>query len=467
MQRLVLAVAFSLAAATAHAQKLSIQGDRFAVDGEPRFLTFMTYFGGMGDRRIEENFRYLKQLGFDGIRIWPNLDTGPQILAPDGTLRPDEFQRLLYILDQARANRLIVDVTFTYEHTPGLTPAKVKNAIVAAVQALRSYDNILIDIQNERNVGDRRFMSEADVKAIFDAVKAVHPERITTASNSPVNWPDYAADFAARLGLDVTAYHEHRSSTWYSLADATYNVGTMRRNGKPAYLQEPMSTRDNLYAYPSHDRAEYFMQAYVHARLTGAAAWCFHTDVAVDFREGPELLEDRLRVYPEPEWAFVNGVVPRIALRTSNATNYMSAEGGGGDAVRADRVAVGPWETFSVVNLSGGALISGDRVALKSSSGQYVQAVNGGGASVRAVGGQTGSWEVFIIEKPGGGIILSGDRVTLRLKEGPWYLGAESGGGGGVMANAATAGSWETFTIQFMSPHPQQLGTGAMMRRSR
>ena len=38
-----------LCAADARAQKLSVQGDRFAVDGAPRFLTFISYFGGMGD----------------------------------------------------------------------------------------------------------------------------------------------------------------------------------------------------------------------------------------------------------------------------------------------------------------------------------------------------------------------------------------------------------------------------------
>src|SRR5712691_8047154 len=201
-----------LAATEAHAQKLSIQRDRFAVDGVPRFLTFMTMFGAMGAPNITADLHTIKTLGFDGFRIWPNLDTGPQLFNRAGTLRPAELARLRFILDQARVERLVVDVSFTYEHTPGLGAAGAKLAIMAVTDALRSSANVLFDIQNERNVGDRRFMSEANVASIFAGIKAIDPARITTASNSPVDPPEYAAAFAARLGLDVTAYHEPRTS---------------------------------------------------------------------------------------------------------------------------------------------------------------------------------------------------------------------------------------------------------------
>ena len=135
-----------------------------------------------------------------------------------------------------------------------------------------------------------------------------------------------------QLGLDVTAYHEPRRSDWFSQASYESVVSTMRSNGRPAYLQESMSTRDDLFFYPNHDRAEYFLQAIAHAKLAGAAAWCFHTDVGVDYRFGPPFLEDRLRSYAEPEWAFVNSLNARVLLQTSNGVNYVVAEGGGGGA---------------------------------------------------------------------------------------------------------------------------------------
>jgi hypothetical protein len=451
---LLVAVCFS--ATSVHAQKLSIQGDRFAVDGVPRFLTFITMFGAMGAPDITADLHTLKTLGFDGFRIWPNLDTGPQLFNRDGTLRPAELERLRFILDKARAERLIVDVSFTYEHTPGLDPARAKLAIMAATDALRSYDNVLFDIQNERNVGDRRFMSEADVASIFAGIKSVDPARITTASNSPVDSPEFAAAFAGRLGLDVTAYHEPRTSSWYTLASTQSVVRAMKANGRPAYLQEPMSTRDNLFAYPSHDRAEYFIQAIAHAKLAGAAAWCFHTDVAVDYRTGPALLEDRLRAHPEPEWAFVNSLKARVMFRANNGVNYVVAEGGGGAGVRADRTAAGPgsWQEFGVTALSGGPLIADDRVAVTAPDGShYLQAAGGGGAALRAAGESVGGWETFRLEKTGGGVVRHGDAIGLRANDTSWYVGAESGGGGNVLVNSAARGAWETFTILFLSPH--------------
>jgi len=455
-QRLVVLIGLSLSVTEAQAQKLSIQGDRFAIDGTPRFLTFMTYFGAMGAPNVIADLHLIRNLGFDGIRIWPNLDTGPQLMNSDGTLRPDELTRLRSILDQARHERLIVDVSFTYEHIRGMDAARARLGIIAATDALRSYENLLFDIQNERNVGDRRFMSVANVASILAAIRATDPARIVTCSNSPVDDAQYAADFTRQLGLDVTAYHEPRSSTWYTLASYQSVVGRMKSNGRPAYLQEAMPTRDDLFFYPSHDRAEYFLQGIAHAKLAGAAAWCFHTDVGVDFRAGPPFVEDRLRSYPEPEWAFVNSLNARVILQASNGVNYVVAEGGGGGGVRADRTAGGPgsWEVLGVSALSGGPLLSGDRVAFTSADGiHYLQAAGGGGTSLRAAGPGIGGWETFIIEKPGGGVIRHGDSITLRANDTQWYIVADGGGGGNVSVNSTSQGPWETFKILFVTPH--------------
>jgi hypothetical protein len=455
-RRLAVLMVCCLCASAAQAQKLTIQGDRFAVDGTPKFLTFITLFGAMGAPNIIQDLHLIKGLGFDGIRIWPNLDTGPQLMNGDGSLRPDELKRLLFILDQARVERLIVDVTFTYEHIRGMTPSTARVGIAAATDALRSYDNLLFDIQNERNVTDRRFMSETDVGRIFQSIKATDPARIATASNAPVEDLRYPAQFTSNLGLDVTAYHESRPSNWYTLAVTQNVVNAMRVNGRPAYLQEPMSTRDDLFFYPSNDRAEYFLQAYANAKLTGAAAWCFHTEVGVDFSNGPAFLEDKLRAHAEPEWAFVNSLKPKIALRTNNSSNFVVAEGGGGGGVRADRTAAGPgsWEILGASALAGGPLISGDRISLATSNGtNYLQAVNGGGGALRASSQSVGPSEIFTIEKPGGGVINHGDLISLRAGDTSWYVVAANGGGSTVAVTSTARTGWETFNILFATPH--------------
>src|SRR5438093_12929532 len=120
VSHLVLAVGLSLFATHARAQSLSIQGDRFAVDGVAKFLTFLSYYGAVGAPNVTADLHLIRSLGFDGVRDWPNLDTGPQLMNSDGTLRPDQLSRLLFILDRARDEHLVVDVTFTAEHVPGL-----------------------------------------------------------------------------------------------------------------------------------------------------------------------------------------------------------------------------------------------------------------------------------------------------------------------------------------------------------
>src|SRR5437763_13699584 len=131
---LVVAV-FGLTVVDARAQRLGIQGQRFTVDGAPKFLTFVTYFGGMGAPNVIADLHLMKSLGFDGFRIWPNLDTGPQIMNGDGSLRATEMAQFLSILDQAKQERLIVDVTSTHEHLAGLAPARPRPGLAHVAAA--------------------------------------------------------------------------------------------------------------------------------------------------------------------------------------------------------------------------------------------------------------------------------------------------------------------------------------------
>ncbi|HEV3142211.1 MAG TPA: hypothetical protein VGY57_16910 [Vicinamibacterales bacterium] len=460
------AIAICLAATPARAQKLGIQGTQFTIDGTPKFLTFITYFGAMGAPNVTADLHEIRGLGFDGIRIWPNLDTGPQLMNGDGSLRTAELQHLLSILNLAKQERLVVDVTFTYEHIPGMTPSTALVGIANATNVLRSYENLIFDIQNERNVRDRRYMSEDDVGRIFRALKAVDPSRIATASNAP-DGASIDADFTSRLGLDVNAYHDDRFPNWYQLDELQSVVNALRANGKPAYLQEPNTTFDTVFHYPANDRAEYFLQAIANAKMAGAAAWCFHTEEGVDFGNGgPPFFEDRLRSHPNVEWPFVNSLKARVVLRTADG-HYLVAESGGGSGMRADRSASGPgsWEVFAVTALAGGPLISGDRISAATADGNhYMLAVNGGGGPLRATSASVGASETFVIEKVGGGVIHHGDSVTLRVGDTSWYVSAEGGGGGAVNVNSGTRGSFETFTILFVTPHSTDASTAKSVR---
>jgi hypothetical protein len=440
----------ALAPCDAWAQRLTVAGDRFAVDGSPRFLTFISYFDAMGAIDVGADLQFIKDAGFDGIRIWPNsLEDGPKLMRSDGALKPVELNRLLEILNLAVERRLIVDVSFSAKDIPDLNAADYRAAIAAAASALRPYRNVLIDIQNERNIYGPfgRPLSASDVAAIAASIKAIDPDRIVTASNSQDLPAGDAAQFTADVGLDVTAYHDRRNESWYTYAQIQSVVGALKRNGRPAYLQEP--TR---FPNPSTDRAEYFSQARASAKRAGAAAWCFHTDLGFNLRGAT--FQARLQSRLEPEWTVATTLLPRIHLRTSDAVHYLVAEDGGGGAVNADRRTAGLWETFTLLAVDGDPALDRDRVVLRTSDGRhFLQAADGRGGALTAAGEQAGAWETFVIESARGDGIAAGQPVTLRTQDEPiYYVTALDGGGGAVTVNRQTPGLWQTLTIVAATP---------------
>ena len=435
----LIVVLIALVSVRASAQHLTIQGDRFAVDGTPRFLTFISYFDGMEALDVAADLKFLHEKAFDGVRLWPN----PGLVRSDGTLDNGALARLLFILDTARQQRMIVDITFTAERVAGLDAARFRDGIVEAARAVAGFENALIDIQNERDVYGPfvRPLAPADVAATAAAIKRADPRRIVTASNSPGLTPAQAARFTADTGLDVTAYHDDRVPNWYERGRLQSIVSALRDNGRPAYLQEPTRV-----PFPSTDRADYFLQARANAKLAGAAAWCFHTEFGFDVRTAR--FQDRLASRPEPEWAFVNALVVRVNLRTIDG-HYLVADNGGGSSVHADRQNPIDWAVFELTAIAGGPPLDGERVALRTSDGEhYLEADDGGGAALLAATTAVGGWETFMIASGTGGAIRDGDAISLRTDtDPPWFVVAEEGGGGAVNVNRRTDGPWERFTL--------------------
>jgi beta-glucanase (GH16 family) len=120
-----------------------------------------------------------------------------------------------------------------------------------------------------------------------------------------------------------------------------------------------------------------------------------------------------------------------IALQASNS-QYVCAEGSGGDGVVANRNAIGAWEMFKLIDLGN------SNVALQAANGQYVCAEGGGGQHVVANRNAIGAWETFKLIDRGNG------NYALQAANGQ-YVCAEGSGGDGVVANRNAIGAWETF----------------------
>jgi hypothetical protein len=133
------------------------------------------------------------------------------------------------------------------------------------------------------------------------------------------------------------------------------------------------------------------------------------------------------------EWRV--GVVGRtIALQASNGS-YVTAEGGGGRILHANRPHIREWETFELISL-------GDKVAFRSHLGQYVTAENAGRRPLMANRTHIGDWEKFEL------LELGDNRIALKAVNGR-FVTAEDGGGRELVTNRdrENPGDWEIFTL--------------------
>jgi len=136
-------------------------------------------------------------------------------------------------------------------------------------------------------------------------------------------------------------------------------------------------------------------------------------------------------------WRTVPGILQGfaclVALRASNG-QYVCAEGGGGQAVVANRDAIGEAESLNLIYLDT------NRVALQVNNGMYLCAEGGGGQALVANRTAIGAWETFALMDRGGG------QVALQAYNGE-YVCAEGGGGQVLIANRGAVGPWETFAL--------------------
>ena len=133
-----------------------------------------------------------------------------------------------------------------------------------------------------------------------------------------------------------------------------------------------------------------------------------------------------------------------VAIRVSNG-QFVCAEGGGGGAVVANRNAIGPWETLTLHELSGG------NVALQAPNGHFFCAEGGGGQPLVANRSAIGPWETFARLPAGAGF-------ALRAANGQ-FVCAEGSGGRELVANRNQIGPWEIFSLLAA---PQAIGTIAL-----
>ena len=257
---------------------ISKDGKYFTVDKEPKFLCGISYYAGTS---VEDPNHVIKDLddmvkdGLNWIRVWA-IWNSVSAVTPDGTIREPYMSRLKTLIEESNKRGIIVDVTLTRGNKA--SPSNLTQHIACAktiATELKPYRNIYIDIANERDIGDARHVPYSEMGAIIDAIKAIDPDRICTASGVPgsqANLDEYLSighcDFIApHLCRDK----ECPAKTFVTVTEFISWMDKLKHR-VPINLQEPFR-RDYSEYQPMQE--DYYRDA-GGGKIAGAAGWCLH-----------------------------------------------------------------------------------------------------------------------------------------------------------------------------------------------
>ncbi|RKY01275.1 hypothetical protein DRP77_09935 [Candidatus Poribacteria bacterium] len=282
----------------AHAVELGVKGERFAIDGRPTFLLGISYYGALGapDEFIRRDLDDMKRYGFNWIRVWATWAAfGNDVSAVDGEGNPREpfLSKLERLIAECDRRGMIVDVTLSRGNSitgPGRLQSLEAHlkAVRILVERLKPYRNWYIDLANERNIRDSRFVSFEELKALRDAVKEIDPRRLVTASHAGDIGFDDLKRYLLEVKVDFIAPHRPRNPRSPEQTEETTRryLKWMGKIGRvvPVHYQEPF--RRGFHPRRWEPPAEAFLKDLKGAAAGGAAGWCFHNGDQKDRPEG-------------------------------------------------------------------------------------------------------------------------------------------------------------------------------------
>jgi len=261
---------------------LGIKGDHFTLNGKPTFLQGFSYYGALGasEQTLRRDLDYFRAHGFNWLRVWATwagYEVDVSAVGPDGKAREPYLGRLRRLVAECDRRGMVVDVTLS--RGAGLPDlAAHREAVKTILAALAGRHNWYLDLANERNVGDARFVGYDELRVLRDEAKGILPGLLVTASYAGGPSDKAAAGTLQQAGLDFLAIHGSRdpgaptttaaaTRDWQSLAK------TLGRT-VPVHWQEPFRRGYN----PRHwePTAADFAADLQAAREAGAAGWCFH-----------------------------------------------------------------------------------------------------------------------------------------------------------------------------------------------
>jgi hypothetical protein len=279
----VLCIALAAASAPgAESTVLGIEGTDFKLNGQPAFLLGISYYAALGAPKdsVRRDLDDMQRSGFNWLRVWATWDMFDHDVSAvgfDGGPRGPYLEKLKWLVAECDRRGLVVDVTLARSAKRIATIEAHQRAVEVIVSALKPHRNWYLDLANERDVRDARYVSPAELKKLRELVRRLDPSRLVTASFGGHDLSEQDVREALQtIGLDFLSPHRPRTPGSPAQTEARTRecLEWTSQFGRavPVHHQEPFRRGYGRWGPAAAD----FLTDLRGAVAGGAAGWCFH-----------------------------------------------------------------------------------------------------------------------------------------------------------------------------------------------
>jgi hypothetical protein len=263
------------------ATELGIKDVQFTLNGKAKFLLGISYYGALGAPQefIKQDLDDIEFYGFNWIRVWATWGDGITAVDKKGQPQQPYWDRLKRLVAECDRRGMVVDVTLSRGMAGAVELFEAHRLAVEALAThLKPYRNWYLDLANERNIRDARFVDFNELQRLRDAVKQLDTKRLVTASQGGDISLDELRQHLLTVRVDFVCPHRPRNpdSTKQTGAKSRQYLTWMKDIGRvvPVHYQEPF--RRGYQPQRWEPPAEAFLTDLKQAIAGGAAGWCFH-----------------------------------------------------------------------------------------------------------------------------------------------------------------------------------------------
>ena len=283
-----------VAAAGSHGgTELGIKGTQFTINDKPTFLLGISYYGALGAPKdfILKDLDQMQRSGFNWFRVWATwggFENDVAAVDREGKAREPFLGKLLWLVEECDQRGIIADVTL-HRGKEGLENTQsLGHAAQTLLVAIKPYRNWYLDLANERNIRDARYVSFEELVEVRRLAKKLDPARLLTASHAGDMGKEELRRYLTEVEVDFIAPHRPREakSPGETATRTREYLEWMKEIGRvvPVHYQEPF--RRGYQPGDWEPKAEDFLTDLKQAREGSAAGWCLHNGAQEDKPEG-------------------------------------------------------------------------------------------------------------------------------------------------------------------------------------